>query len=175
MGGKSKYSMPESLIENNASPIDWERFARNFSGAENRSSMDPSFPSKLTSQQIYKLQNANVSFSFNGTPEALFETMKIFFPQSNNSAIINQLKSNQEATMAAFETIDAKLNQVATAIATEATEVKTEIDKLKELAANDRITPEQLATISTRFDGIIASINGIVTPTPATEAPAPTV
>lgn len=76
--------------------------------------------------------------------------------------------------MAAFETIDAKLNQVAAAIATEATEVKAEIDKLKALAASDKITPEQLDVISPRFDGVISAINGIIVPdataTPVTPA-----
>lgn len=129
-----------------------------------------SFSSSKNASDEIVIQGQQVSLAYTGSPKALLETLQLFFPLGESSAIINQLIKNQEATMAAFETIDAKLNQVAAAIATEATEVKAEIDKLKALAASDKITPEQLEAISTRFDGVIAAINGIIVPEPASTA-----
>lgn len=113
-----------------------------------------------------------ITFHFQGNINEFRQIFDLLTPLGESSAIINQLHINQEAIMAAFETLDSKLTEATTAILNEAQQAKTILDELAALSASDRITPEQLSSLSSRFDAVINGIKGIVPDAPV-EPPVP--
>jgi outer membrane protein TolC len=119
------------------------------------------------------IQSQQVSLAYTGSPKALLETLQLFVPLGESSAIINQLKKNQEATMAAFEELKTAAEEIQSAVADEFTQAKAKLEQLELLLASDTITPAQKAELLALFSNIKTGVTGIIpdaTATPVTPA-----
>ena len=98
--------------------------------------------------------------------KTIFQFMKDAMPTTSESALINRLNRMEIKLMTAVEIINAKLTETTNAVVAEAIQVKAIIDELAVTSASERISPEQLTTLSARFDGVITAIQGIAPDAP---------
>lgn len=113
---------------------------------------------------------ATVTLTITGEPNEIQQTLALLSPQGASPALIHLIQTTQEQIMSAVQTINDKLTETATVLAAEATQVNGKLAELAQLAASERITPEQLSSIVTRFDGVISGIKGLIPDDPTTQA-----